>query len=179
MTTSLRSAVETHLGWTWRDEVGDAAVIDSNRLAFQRDLTDGDDPGEADAVWHAQDRILPEGESLLLQLDALEQPLFGDTILVSLDRVKAILIVNRNTEGAAYLVVGGAAVDEWSEPFGMAGDTIKVMPGSPLLLANVLDGWPVAASGATLRIASTGGPVAFDVAILGTMSPGAASSSGT
>jgi hypothetical protein len=176
MTTSLRSAVETHLGWTWRDQVGNAAVVDSNRLAFDLDLPDGDDAGEADAVWHVQNRTLSEGESLLLQLDALEQPLFGDTILVSMDRVKAILIVNRNTEGAAYLLVGGAPADEWSEPFGMAGDTVKVMPGSPLLLANVLDGWPVAAGGATLRLASVGGSVRFDIAILGTLPASAAPS---
>ena len=178
MTVSLRSTLQAHLGWTWRDWVGDATIVDSNRLAYQQDLPDGDDAGEADAVWHTHDRTLAEGEVLLLALDALEQPLFGDVILIPLDRVKAILIVNRNTEGAAYLSVGGAAIDEWSEPFGMVGDTVKVMPGSPLLLANVLEGWPVGLSGATLRIAAAGGAVTFDMAILGTLAAAPAPSGG-
>lgn len=169
MTTSLRSTIQAHLGWTWRDSVGETAIVDSNRLAYQQDLPNGDDAGEADAVWHTHDRTLAEAETLLLALDALEQPLFGDVILIPIERVKAILIVNRNTEGPGYLSVGGAAVDEWSEPFGMVGDTVKVMPGSPLLLANVLEGWPVGLSGATLRIAAAGGPVTFDIAILGTL----------
>ncbi len=169
MTTHLQSTIEAHLGWTWRDALGDAVVVDSNRLAYRRDLPDGDVLGKADAIWHSHGNVLAAGENLLLQLDALEQSLFGATFPIALDRVKAILITNRNSAGAACLSVGGAVADEWSEPFGMFGDTVKVMPGSPLLLANVLDGWPVLPSAATLQITATDGEVAFDIAILGTL----------
>lgn len=169
MTTNLQSTVETHLGWTWRDGVGGAVVVDSNRLACRQDLRDGAAAAEADAVWHAHGRVLLAGESLLLELDALEQSLFGAAVLIAMDRVKAILIVNRNTAGTAHLAVGGAAADEWSEPFGMFGDTVKVMPASPLLLANVMDGWPVVPSAATLQVSAIGGAVTFDIAILGTL----------
>ncbi|NUQ66146.1 MAG: hypothetical protein HUU20_27095 [Pirellulales bacterium] len=176
MSTHLQSTVETWLGWTWRDTGGNAVVVDSNRLVYRQDLRDGQEPGEADVVWHDEGRLLAEGEALLLQLDALEQPLFGDTIEIAMERVKAILVVNRNLSGTAWLSVGGAPADEWCEPFGMFGDTVKAMPGSPLLLANVLDGWPVGTPGGTLRIAAVGGEVTFDIAILGTRAEEPASS---
>ncbi len=177
MTTSLRSVLETKLGWTWRDAVGTSVIVNRNRLSFGREMPDGGDPGQADAVWHLEQHVLAQDESILLPLDALEQTLFGDTILIPMSRVKAILVVNRNTSGDAYLLVGGAAFNEWSEPFGTFGDTVRVMPDSPLLLSHLRDGWQVGPAGSVLRIVALDGPVTFDIAILGVLDPGTASTS--
>ena len=49
----------------------------------------------------------------------------------------------------------------------MLGDTIKVMPGSPLLLANVRDGWEVEPGYEALKLQAVGADVIFDIAILG------------
>jgi hypothetical protein len=104
------------------------------------------------------------------------QSLFGDLITIPLARVKAILVINKNTAGG-YLLVGGAEADEWDAPFGASGDTVKVMPGSPLLLANAGEGWPVELGQSALRIAAADGNVTFDCAVLGTLPDEGASSS--
>lgn len=174
MTTSLRSKIGAEIGWTWRDHVDTAPVIDSNRLRFSQDLADGSGANQANGVWHAEDQTLSAGGSTSFDLDALDKSLFGDTVTVSFEKVKAILIVNNGTSG--YLLVGGAATDEWYAPFGAAGDTVKVMPESPLLLANAADGWDVTPEAAVLKIAAVGADGTFDIAILGT-TPDAGSSS--
>lgn len=175
MVTTLDSRVMAELGWTWRDHVGEAPIIDSNRHGFLKDLADGRESGKADAVWHAENQTLAAGQSLLLELDLLEQTLFGDLITIPMATVKALLIVNKNSTGGGHLLVGGAAEDPWYAPFGTPGDTVKVMPASPLLLACLGDGWEVGRDGHTLRLLALGGTVTFDVAILGTLADTASS----
>ena len=179
MTTTLRSSISAQLGWTWQDRVGTSLITDSNRLPFDKNLADGAEADQADAVWHAEDQTLSAGQSTTLELDALEQSRFGDTIIIPFSKVKAILIVNKNTSGG-YLLVGGAAVDEWHAPFGASGDTVKVMPDGPLLLANCRDGWDVQLGSTALKLAAVGGDVTYDLAMLGTLADevGSSSSSG-
>jgi hypothetical protein len=176
MTTSLRSTIHARLGWTWRDRAGTTEVVDNSRLETKINLADGAGASQADAVWHAEDATLADGQWVDLELNALEQILFGAPILIRLDRVKTLLIVNKSA-GAPYLRVGAAAAGEWYEPFGAPGNAVKVMPGSPVLLANARDGWSVDAQHARLRLSAVGGTVTFDIAILGTLSDTYGSSS--
>jgi hypothetical protein len=177
MATTLSSTIHAQLGWTWRDRVGSFLIADSNQLAFKRDLADGVAANQADAVWRAPDQSLAAGQAMLLCLGALEQSIFGDTITIPMTRIKAILIVNKNAAGDGYLVLGAAGTDEWAGPFGMTGDTLKVMPSSPLLLANVRDGWEVEFGSEVLKIEAAGGDVLFDIVILGTTHAAASDSS--
>jgi len=178
MTTTLQSSIAAQLGWTWTDQVGSSAIIDSNRFQFRKQLADGVDADEADAVWHVEDEPLAPGASVTFDLDALEQACFGDTITIPLSKVKALLVVNKSASG--YLLVGAAAEDEWHAPFGAAGNTVKVMPDSPLLLVHSRDGWNVEPGSTALKIAAIGAESVFDVAILGTLAGdgGSSSSSG-
>lgn len=178
MTTTLRSTIDAQLGWSWRDRIGPFTVIDDNRLAFHQELSDGFEAWQADTAWHAADQTLLAGQSTTLELAALGQTLFGQSIVIPLARVKAILVVNKSTAAGACLLVGGAGVDEWSAPFGMLGDTVKVMPGSPLLLANVRDGWEVEPGYEALKLQAVGGDVVFDIAILGVSASDGGSPSG-
>ena len=177
MTTTLRSKVEVQLGWTWRDRIGPFVVTDDNRLLSVKELSDGAAAGQADVVWHAAGQTLAAGQSTTLELAALVQSVFNDTILIALARVKAILIVNKNAAGIAFLLVGAAGADEFCAPFGMLGDTVKVMPASPLLLANLGEGWSVEPGHELLMFQAIGGEVVFDIAILGTASEGGSDSS--
>ena len=177
MATTLRSTIAAQLGWTWRDQVGRSLIVDSNRIGFDKNLADGAEADQADAVWHAEDQTLSAGQSTTLDLDALQQSRFGDSITIPMSKIKAILIVNKNTVGDGHLVVGGAAVDEWYAPFGASGDTVRVMPQSPLLLASSRDGWDVQPGTTALKIAAAEGDVTYDVAILGTLVGGGGSSS--
>lgn len=177
MTASLRCNILAQLGWTWHDHVDASPTTDANRLQFQQNLTD-DATQRAEAVWHAENQVLADGASTTLDLSALERALFGDTLVTSLLGVRAILIVNRGETGGA-LLVGGATSDEWREPFGAAGDRVKVMPGGALLLGHPRDGWQVAAGATDLKLEASGGVVTYDVAIVGTTSADSSSSSGT
>lgn len=177
MTTTLRSTIGAQLGWTWRDKIGTSLVSDSSRLQFSRDLADGSDAYQADAIWHAEDQVLAAGQSATFELDMLQQSLFGDVITIPLVTVKAILIVNKSSAAGNCLLVGGAGGDEWHGPFGAPGDTVRVMPDSPLVLASTRDGWAVNPSNRRLKIAAVGGAATFDVAILGTLPGGSESSS--
>lgn len=180
MTTSLKSTISAQLGWTWRDQVATATVTSSNRLPFSKNMMDDDYLSQPGAVWYAEDQTLGAGESAIFTLDALDQNMFGDTITVPMSSVRAILIINKNEDaGDGYLSVGAAAVDGWSAPFGSAADTVKVMPDSPLLLANTVDGWDVESGSTDLEVTAVGGSVTFDVAVLGILGQQSQSSSGS
>ena len=146
---------------------------DDNRLPFAKELSDGSAAGQADVVWHAADQTLADGHATTLDLTALVQSMFGDTISIALGRVKAILLINRNTTGSAFLSVGGAGSNPWSAPFGTTGDTVKVMPESPLLMANLRDGWSVDTGSKTLGLQQpSAATCSSNIAILGTAPTG-------
>jgi hypothetical protein len=177
MTTSLKSRIHAELAWTWQDRLGDSPIIFSNRLQCAKDLADGFGDNQADAVWYAKDQTIMAGQSTTYDLDMLEQTMFGDTITIPFVRIKGLLIVNQNTVGNGYLLIGGAASNEWNKPFGASGDTLAVMPASPLLLANVRDGWDVTFAARSLKVAAVGGDVTFDISAIGTLSGGSGGSS--
>jgi hypothetical protein len=168
MPTELKSALNVELGWTWRDRVGGFFVADSNRFQFSLELADGAGSGQADVIWRTADVVLPAGESLTLHLGGLELDLFGDTLTLHFAKVKALLIVNRSQPpDDSSLSVGGAGVNPWSAPFSAAGAAVRVMPGSPLLLSNLREGWAVDAAHEALQITAVEHPATFDIAVLG------------
>ena len=169
MSINLHSTIHAELGWTWRNVSGETTVVNSNRLRSRLDLADGAGSDQANAVWHAEEQSLASAASTTLELDNLSQSLFGDTISLSLATVKAILIVNTSAT-AGYLLIGGAAADEWYAPFAAAGERVKVMAGGQLLLAHPGDGWSVSAGVTDLKIAAVDAAVTYDIAILGTSS---------
>jgi len=167
MATELHSSINLDLGWTWRHLSGGHVIVDSNRLQFARNLHQGGDADKANRIWHAVDQPLAAGQSITLYLNALGMEMFDDVITTAFGAIKAIMIVNKNPAGEGSLLVGGAGTQEWCAPFGMIGDTVRVMPGSPLLLANVREGWKVEPGCEALKITAVGGAVTFDVALLG------------
>lgn len=172
MTTTLRGTIQAQLGWTWRDASGSNVVINSNRLQLGHDLDNGDGDYQADAVWDLADQSLSAGGSVTFSLTALARDLFGDTITIALAKVKAVLVVNKNTGGAGHLLLGGAETDEWHAPLGASGHTVKIMPGAALLLACPEAGWDVAAGATALKLAAVGDDATFDMAILGVAAAG-------
>lgn len=170
MTTTFRSRIRAELAWTWTDHVDTLPIVDSNRARATVELPDGNESGQADAVWHASNQSLSAGQSVVYPLDQLSQDLFGSFIEVSMDTIKAVLVTNTTPTGGGDLLVGGAPTEAWEEPFGSPGDQIIVPAGSPLLLANALDGWLVPAGQTDLQLQAIDGSVTYDIAILGTLS---------
>ena len=167
MSTNLRGTMQVQLGWTWRDAVSANVVTNSNRLVLNQDLENGAGANQADTVWDVIDQNLTAGSSVTFSLDALSRDLFGDSITISLAKVKALLVINRNTSGSGHLLLGAAASDEWHAPLGGAGERVKIMPGAALLLACPQAGWDVSAGNTDLKLAAVTDDVSFDMAILG------------
>jgi len=112
---SFKAEVKAALGWNWSE-----GATDNDRLDYARQLLEGNDDNQAEAVWHAESQTLSDAASITLDLTALERTILGDLNTVTFLTVKAILVVNENT-GDGELLLGGAASDEWSEPFGADG----------------------------------------------------------
>jgi hypothetical protein len=172
---SFKAEVKASIGWNWSD-----GAVDNDRLDYAGRLADGNGDNQAEAVWHAKDQTLLDAASMILDLTALTRTILGDLHTVTFLTVKALLIVNQGTSGG-QLLVGGAAADQWSEPFGADGDQVAVPPDSSLLLANRQAGWNVDDANKNLRLAASGGNVTYSVAIVGTLTApdsGSGSSSG-
>ena len=159
---SFKAEIKATLGWNWSD-----GAVDSDRLDYTGQLLDGNGDNQAEAVWHVENQTLLDGTSTTLDLTALTRSMLGDSVAVTLLSVKALLIVNESTTGGE-LVVGGAATDEWSEPFVADGDQIAVPLDSPMLLADRRAGWEVDSLNKNLKLAASGGNVTYSIAIVGT-----------
>jgi len=160
---TLVSKLEARLDWDWRD-----GAIDSDSLRVGRTLEDGDGVFQADAAWHDIDASLGSGGSRTLDLQALTRNVLGQTLSVSFDTIRAILI-EVAADSTGTLVVGDAASDTWFAPFGSATDTIAVGPGSPLLITALETGWPVGTSAKNFKLTASGGSITYSIAIIGTV----------
>ncbi len=114
------------LGWTWDD-----GAVDDDSLDYVQQLGQGNGDGQAEAVWHLEDQVLPDGTSVTLDLTALEREVLGDTNTVTLLSVKAVLL-SSDAASAGNLVVGGATIDPLSAPFGTATDEAVVRARWPV-----------------------------------------------
>jgi hypothetical protein len=171
---SFKAEVKASVGWSWND-----GALDNDRLDYSAQLLEGNGDGQAEAVWHLEDQTLLSGASSTLDLTLLARTVLGDLHTVTLLKVKALLIVSAATS-VGRLLVGGAAADEWSEPFGADGDQIAVPPGSPWLIANRLAGWDMDDSHKNLKLAASAGDVDYSICIVGTVTAaGAGSGSGS
>ncbi len=158
------------LGWTWDD-----GAVDDDRLDCVEQLSQGNGDGQAEAVWHVDEQVLPAGTSVALDLSALEREILGDTNTVTLLGVKALLLTS-DAASAGDLVVGGAAVNAWYAPFAAATAGAILPPGGSLLLGNPQAGWPVDAGDRILQLAAVGGDVTYSLAIVGTLTAEASGS---
>jgi hypothetical protein len=171
---TFKAELKSDLGWKW-----DSGALDDSRLNYQKQLLDGNGANQADAVWHKEAVTVLSGANDTYDLTNLTRTVMGDTHSVNLLLVKAIQIVVTSTTGGK-LVVGNAASNEWSEPFGADGDTVEVPIDSCLLLSNRRCGWEVDDSNKNLKLLASGGDVTYSIAIVGTITvtAGECSSSG-
>ena len=176
MADTFRAELAARIGWTWKATTGMPKDVDE--VAYAKALTDGCEQDEAEAKWSSEDATILSGESTTLDLTALTRTVFGDTLTTVLVSVKALLVVNSGTTGGE-IVIGDADSNEWSEPFGADGDTIKVPLDSAVFLSNRHWGWPVDDSNKNLKLAASGGDVTYSIVIVGTETEnGSGSSSG-
>ena len=115
---------------------------------------------------------LGAGASVVFDLDALSEFVFGNTVTIAFAKIRAIIIRNLTLASTGRLVVGGNASNAWIGPFGAANDTIEVPNKGVLILTNptYTPGWPVTAgTGDLLKLANPGaGAVEYEIQIIGT-----------
>ncbi|GAB6187406.1 hypothetical protein [Thermopirellula anaerolimosa] len=167
MSRTLRSVVSAQLSWNWRDEQDFALLADDNRLEYRPTLLSGSAAGQADAVWYASGDALAENAARRWTLTALPRNVFGGQITQSFTAIKALLLLPR-AESEGVLVMGGDSQSPWWAPLGAADQTLRLPPGGALLLSHPGAGWPVSAQAANLRLTAEGGPVTYDLALIGT-----------
>jgi len=169
MSDTLSSEIKASLGWLFQDSLNLGTVVDSSLLEYRQLLADGMLADQADKIWHDA-RTLPAGASEDLVLSALPLSLFGDSVVIALANVRAILLINTATTAGEDLVVGGATSREWRGPLVASGDRLIVPADSCLLVVNKKSGWPVVAGlSDKLRVSNSGsGDITYKIAILGT-----------
>ncbi len=158
---SITAKIEASLGWDWQD-----GVRDNSALRYAEDLASGSGANQVEAAWHLESVVLTDA-STDYDLTNLTRTVLGSTITTNLLTVKAIQVVNLTETALKILNVGGSGGNEWSEPFGDAGDTVEVPNDSVLLLSHRRCGWEVDDSNKLLRITATGA-VTYSIAIVGT-----------
>lgn len=161
---SFKAQLKLYLGWEWEEGAQDK---DNQDLDYT--LLDGTDINQAEAVFHQENVTLLDGNSTTYDLTALSRTVLGDTLDVTLITVKKILAVNESESGE--LIIGGAAANEWSEPFGADGDTAIVPPQSPWFWGSLRCGKEVDGTNKNLKIAASGDDVTYSLVIIGLVTP--------
>ncbi len=168
---SFKAELRASMGWSWSE----GSVTDSSRLAYARQMLDGNDVNQAEAAWFLEEQELLIGAATTYDLTALGRSILGAATITTLMRVKALLVINHTTDGG-QLLLGNAASDEWFEPFGAAGDQVVVPADSVLLLSNRQQGWVVDAGSRNLKLTASGGDATYSIAVVGTTSAESSSS---
>ncbi len=169
MTQALSTQISASIAWLFQDTLGLTTIADASRLAFDAQLDDGEDAGQANLVWHDLRTVAAGGHDDLV-LSALPQTMFGNALSLEFAAVKALWLVNITPTAGAQLLVGAAPSAAWSAPFGAATHQVRVPADSPLLLVNKQAGWPVTNGSAdTLRLSNPGSDsVDYKIVLIGT-----------
>lgn len=157
------------------------AYRDKGHFVHNVVLLGGTADSEADQVWRtnpASPRRLAAAASETFDLTALTKTIFGSTLTLDpFVEIRDLMIINRTSVQGCYLLIGAASSNEWYEPFGAAGDTVKVPSGSHLKLSSLVDGWPVSGSSKNLKIENPSAvDVDYEICILGTTAASTSSS---
>lgn len=167
----------------WIDQADNGVVSfrDRGHVVLNQRMESGSADLEGNQIWHSRPgeyRRLSAGGSVTFDLTALTLEMLGYT--ASLDpfvEIRSVLVINRTSVQGSYLLVGAAASNEWHEPFGAAGDTVRCAAGSQLMLSSLVDGWPVSGSSKNLKIANPSAvDVDYEICILGTTAASTSSS---
>jgi hypothetical protein len=183
---SFTQEIKTFLGWRWDT----AGALDRDSLSYLKRFSDVVGDLENMAVWHLEDQVLADGDTIHWDLSALVREVLDADISHAFSKVFAIMIVNLNTRTeTGTLTFGDADWDEWWQPFGRLGDTVQIPPDSMVQLVN-RDGWPVETLGPgsssssgegnadrMLKLAAADADVTYSIAITGAIADVTESSS--
>lgn len=146
---------------------GPTGRVVTHEVGLNTAFVDGVTDFKADRIW-SDERTLSASASDSLDLAGGLTDSAGAAITFA--KVRAIVVKAALANGAD-IVVGGAASNTFTGPFGGATHTVAVKPGGTLVLCAPKTGWTVTPStGDILKILNGSGAAAatYQIAILGT-----------
>jgi hypothetical protein len=173
MAATLQHTIKASIRWLFQDALQSAAglttVSDTSEAAFSTDYSTGTGASLADLIW-GQVRTLASSGNDDLDLTALTNTIFGNTVTINFAKVKAILIINTNTVSGDDLVIDTSVTHGATFLTGGASGKVPIPSGAPMLLANEIAGWAVTnGSNDVLRITNNGSHnVTYKIVIIGT-----------
>ncbi|MDO4557479.1 MAG: hypothetical protein Q4C47_00740 [Planctomycetia bacterium] len=166
MSDRLDVLTRIECGWTWKNTGESRQFTDTTRIRFRRDTLSPDIVQDTDVAWFLENQTLSDHGTMVYNLASLTQRIFGKEVTFTLATAKILYIFNRSTTGT--LTLGETVSNPWTGPFGMAGDTLNLSPGSPFFVADFSTGWSVDPTACHLKLSASGGDITYDIAILGT-----------
>jgi hypothetical protein len=145
----------------------DPSVRQSVTIGGDLNLASGTAASQQDLSYYAEAVSIAASGSTNYDLNGSLTDDFGDA--VDFAKVTAI-IVKASASNTNSVVIGAAASNAFTGPFGSTTHTIAVPPGGTAMLLAPVGGWTVTAgTGDILKVAnsSSGSAVVFDIAILG------------
>jgi len=127
--------------------------------------TDGSGANQANKQWSKTATLT--ATSATFDLSSLT----GTFGTVTFTKIKALILINTSTTDGAMLTVGNAASNVWSAPFGGSTQTVKVGPGSCLILsamtAQSSGPWTVDSSNKNLKIDAGAATITYKLILIG------------
>jgi hypothetical protein len=153
-------SIATRMQWARVDTQENGSITNRNVVSATYSIGDGSGTGAADVVW-ADSRTIPAESIDAIDLLSLTQTTLGVSVPCTIRQLRAVRIVNAETEPGMSIRVGADATGETY--------AFEVGPGSEMLSINNADAWPVDAANSVLRIANINtDPVSYSIVLIGT-----------
>lgn len=183
MSVTLKSTVFAGVDIDWRERSDDGWVevrdVSSQRIV--KKLSEGTGDAEANQVWHtgASPRELLVGVDEHFDLHAMIMPILGKHLVTfTFIEIRAIFVALRTITTGALLRIGPGDTNPFIAPWRASTNWNNIGPGSPLLLANLYDGYDVNGGARMIKLANAGGvDLTYDMAIVGTTTSSSSSGS--
>lgn len=117
--------------------------------------------GDFNAIFHSAG-ILPSGGSTVIDLTALSQEIFGETVNVNMSRVKGICIESRPTI-SGFLSICSTGTGMWLAPFGQA---VSGYPVYTSWVAAYPSGWAIGTD-KKLILKDSGMGIPYSICVVG------------
>ena len=111
MATALALTIKAAIEWTWTEAIGTdvGSVVDQSKFDYNQTLANGTGSNQADRVWRKRTTLTGSG-TVDYDLNALTYTLFGATVSLNLQNVKAVCLINLNTVSGDDLTIGNNGI---------------------------------------------------------------------
>lgn len=116
----------------------------------------GVDVKQIDSVYNLQDYIIPSGGTGTFNFKDLQQSIFNTSITIPMTGLKSLVISNKNTGIAEYLLINTTGSNAFTNLFNGGTGNVKVNAGGAFVYADPLWGSAVTASNKYLYVVNAG-----------------------